>query len=52
MTRDPENKDAGVYYSSMGVYGDAILATREKGRIAVESRIDYIIDEIKALIDR
>lgn len=51
LTRDPENKEAGVY-SSTGIYGDATLATREKGRVAVESRIENIIKEIKELIQR
>jgi len=49
LTRDPENKDAGVY-SASGVYGDATLATLEKGRIAVEARVRHIIEELQDLI--
>jgi len=49
LTRDPENKDAGAY-SASGVYGDATLANREKGKAAVEARLRYIIEELKELI--
>jgi creatinine amidohydrolase len=49
LTRDPENKDAGAF-SASGVYGDATLATLEKGRIAVEARVRYIVEELKDLI--
>jgi creatinine amidohydrolase len=49
LTRDPDNKDAGVY-SASGVYGDATLATLEKGRLAVEARVRYIIDELREFI--
>ncbi len=49
LTRDPVNKDAGVY-SASGVFGDATLATLEKGRNAVEARIRYIVDELREFI--
>ena len=49
LTRDPENKDAGAY-SASGVYGDATLATMEKGEIAVEARVRHIIEELKEFI--
>lgn len=49
LTRDSENKDAGAY-SASGVYGDATLATLEKGRIAVEARVRHIIEELKEFI--
>ena len=49
LTRDPENKDAGVY-SETGVYGDPTLATVEKGEIIVESLIQHIVEEIRSLI--
>ncbi|MCW3978758.1 MAG: creatininase family protein, partial [Candidatus Bathyarchaeota archaeon] len=49
LTRDPDNKDAGVY-SASGVYGDATLATVEKGRIAVEARVRYITEELREFI--
>lgn len=50
LTRDPENKEAGVY-SASGVYGDATLATEEKGRTAVEARVEHIVEEIKAFME-
>jgi len=50
LTRDPENKEAGVY-SASGVYGDATLATVEKGRAAVEARVEHIVEEIKAFME-
>jgi creatinine amidohydrolase len=46
LTRDP--KGPGVY-SASGVYGDATLATREKGRRVVEAMITGILGEIDAL---
>ena len=49
LTRDPNKRDAGAY-SASGVYGDATLATLEKGRIAVEARVRHIIEELKDLI--
>lgn len=49
LTRDPDNEDAGVY-SASGVYSDATLATVEKGRMAVEARVRYIIEELKEFI--
>jgi len=49
LTRDPMNKDVGVY-SASGVYGDASLATVEKGRNVVEDRIRYIVDELRGFI--
>jgi creatinine amidohydrolase len=49
LTSDPKKKDAGAY-SASGVYGDATLATLEKGRIAVEARVRHIIEELKDLI--
>ncbi|MGD2200549.1 MAG: creatininase family protein [Candidatus Bathyarchaeota archaeon] len=49
LTRDPENTEAK--YSPTGIFGDPTLATVEKGRIAVETRIRYIIKELKAFIE-
>ncbi len=46
LTRDPEN--VGPKYSPTGVFGDPTLATAEKGRIAVEARVAFIVDELKA----
>jgi creatinine amidohydrolase len=51
LTRDPENREAGVY-SATGIYGDPTLATREKGRIAVEARVKNIIEEIRLLMEK
>jgi creatinine amidohydrolase len=36
-------------YSPTGIYGDATLATREKGRIVVEAMVEGILREIEAL---
>ena len=49
LTRDPENTEAK--YSPTGIYGDPTLATLEKGRIAVEARVRYIVEEIRAFIE-
>ena len=46
LTRDPEN--IGPKYSPTGVFGDPTLATAEKGRIVVEARVAFIVDELKA----
>ena len=46
LTRDPEN--IGPKYSPTGVFGDPTFATAEKGRIAVEARVAFIVDELKA----
>ena len=48
LTRDPENKDAGVF-SETGVYGDPTLASVEKGKAIVESLIQYIVEDIERL---
>ena len=48
LTRDPENKDAGVF-SETGVYGDPTLASVEKGEAIVESLIQYIVEDIERL---
>ena len=47
LTRDPSKKD-GVY-SASGVFGDATLATVEKGRAVTEALVDAIVSEIEAL---
>jgi creatinine amidohydrolase len=46
LTRDPNGR--GVY-SASGVWGDATLATREKGRIVVEALVAAIVGEIENL---
>lgn len=47
LTRDP-NKE-GMTYSPTGVYGDATLATKEKGRRITEALVDAIVAEIEEL---
>ncbi|HEX6315325.1 MAG TPA: creatininase family protein [Gemmatimonadaceae bacterium] len=39
----------GRTWSRTGIYGDATLATREKGRIVVEAHVADILEEIAAL---
>ncbi len=41
--------DAGLTYSPSGVWGDATLATREKGKVVVEARIKQMLDAIGTL---
>jgi len=48
LTRDPENKTAGVY-SKTGIYGDPTLATVEKGEAIVEALVKHILDDINEL---
>jgi creatinine amidohydrolase len=47
LTRDP--KAEGKTYSKTGVFGDATLATREKGRIVTEALVDAILSDIDEL---
>jgi creatinine amidohydrolase len=47
LTRDP--KAANRTYSASGVFGDATLATKEKGRRITEALVDAIAKEIEAL---
>ena len=46
LTRDPNKKGVGAY-SPTGIFGDATLASKEKGMEAVEARVSYIIKEIQ-----
>jgi creatinine amidohydrolase len=46
LTRTPDGP--GVY-SPTGVWGDATLATREKGRVVVEATVESILRDIEAL---
>lgn len=46
LTRTPGN---GKTYSPSGTWGDATLATREKGRVIVEATVAAILREIEAL---
>jgi len=48
LTRDPEK--TGPKYSPTGIFGDPTLATVEKGRVAVEARVRFIADELRAFI--
>ena len=45
LTRDP--KKEGGTYSASGVYGDATLATKEKGRKLTEALVEVIVKEIE-----
>ena len=47
LTRDP--KAEGKVYSPSGVFGDATLATKEKGRIVTEALVEAILREIEEL---
>lgn len=47
LTLDPKNPNGR--YSPTGIYGDATLATAEKGRIVVEAMVEGINREINAL---
>jgi len=47
LTRDASKKDA--VYSATGVFGDATLATKEKGRIVTEALVDAIVADVEAL---
>jgi creatinine amidohydrolase len=47
LTRDPSRKD--MAYSASGVYGDATLATKEKGRIVTEALVARTLQEIEDL---
>ncbi len=46
LTRDPNARGT---YSPSGVWGDATLATREKGRIVTEALVSAILREIEEL---
>jgi creatinine amidohydrolase len=48
LTRDPNG--AGNY-SRTGVYGDPTLATKEKGRIIVETTVREIVRQVRELIE-
>ncbi|MCS7366168.1 MAG: creatininase family protein [archaeon GB-1867-035] len=51
LTRNPEKKDAGAY-SPSGIFGDATLASAEKGEIIVENLVKYIIDEVREFMSK
>jgi creatinine amidohydrolase len=46
LTRDPAGEGA---YSASGIYGDATLATREKGEIVLQTIVDGMLREIQEL---
>ncbi|MDH5235851.1 MAG: creatininase family protein [Gemmatimonadota bacterium] len=46
LTRNPGNPGT---YSPSGVWGDATLATREKGRVVVEAMVEGVLKDIAAL---
>ena len=47
LTRDPKRE--GMTYSASGVFGDATLATKEKGRKVTEALVEAIVGEIADL---
>lgn len=47
LTRDPNSKNGT--YSASGIWGDATLATREKGKIVVEGLVEVILKDIEVL---
>ncbi|MEW6126490.1 MAG: creatininase family protein [Acidobacteriota bacterium] len=47
LTRDPNHKEAT--YSATGIWGDATLATREKGKVVVEALVAGILKDIEEL---
>lgn len=47
LSRDPNNKQST--YSKTGVWGDATLATVEKGKIMTEALVEQILKDIQAL---
>jgi len=47
LTRD--QKAEGKTYSPTGVFGDATLATKQKGRIVTEALVDAILKELEEL---
>ena len=49
LTRDPDK--VGPKHSPTGISGDPTLATVEKGRVAVEARVRFIVEEVRSLID-
>jgi creatinine amidohydrolase len=46
LTRNPKGEGS---YSASGIYGDATLATRQKGEIVVRAILDGILKEIEGL---
>jgi creatinine amidohydrolase len=46
LTRDPHKPGA---YSASGIYGDATLATREKGEVVARAAVEGMLREIEAL---
>ena len=46
LTRDPRKPGA---YSASGIYGDATLATREKGEVVARAMVEGMLREIEAL---
>ncbi len=48
LTRDPIGQGT---YSPTGIWGDPTLATKEKGKIIVETTLRLIVKQIKELIN-
>ena len=48
LTRNPAGAGS---YSPTGIWGDPTLATREKGKVIVETTVSEIIRQVKDLVD-
>lgn len=46
LTRNPKGEGS---YSASGIYGDATLPTRQKGKILVRAIVDGILQDIQGL---
>jgi creatinine amidohydrolase len=46
LTRRP---DAGGTYSPSGIFGDATLATREKGQIMCDALVDALVRDVESV---
>ena len=49
LTRDPKKISEGYAYSASGVFGDATLATREKGKKLTEALVAVILRDIETV---
>ncbi len=48
LTRDPNGLGS---YSPTGIYGDPTLATREKGKIIIETTVRELVRQVRELLD-
>lgn len=50
LTRNPDATGAGAY-STSGIYGDATLASIEKGRLIIEAKVRDIVAELRMFMN-